>query len=132
MFSLPLAQLRGSEFKPSRTLPDGYFLFVVFVIAAVLILAWTIWILWRQSSRSKQEWAELTSLLRRAGLSRDEFNLLRRMLRQAKVKKPTEIVRSERAYASFVKKHSQWTGHHTEVTLKSIQRKLFGTSPDSN
>ena len=125
----PFSVQLGDSFESSKSLGGGGIGLLLWMLAIVVgvVLLWLVWRLWREWSGSRREWAEFEELCNRSGLSREERALLRRSFRQSKISRPTQIIRSESKYASFFNKKMERSGHHTEILIKSIQRKLFGS-----
>ena len=132
MIDPTFAQVRGTPFKPTTTLSGSEHVFLVMIaVIALAILAWVMWMmwgLWRQRVEGRQRWDELAALSRRAGLSREEYAFLFRVFRRGKVENPMSVMRDEEVYESFFAHQIEWAGRHTELLVKSIQRKVFGTS----
>ena len=129
---VPLAQTKGGSFvEASKTLrgSEHMIAWLVFIVA-VLILAWAVWALRKLRSESRRAWRDLIELSHRAGLSREEFGVLRRRFRRSKIKDPMSIMRSERIYISFFESQTQPTEERVKQLIRSIQRKIFGAPGD--
>jgi len=128
----PFLQIKGTPFKPTRTLPGTEYLFLAMIaIIAVAVLVWAIWSIWRWRMQVRRRWEELRVLSQRAGLSREEHAFLRRMLRRGRIKNPMTVMENEHTYVSFFEREPRWPTHRSELLVQSIQRKIFGTSPES-
>ncbi len=133
MFLDAFAQVTTRPFRPTGTLSGReHFLAALLLVIALAILAWVGWTLWRWRAESKRRWRELQALARRVGLDRREYAFLVRHFRRRRVDNPMTIMRDENRFTSFFSKYTPWPDDRRELLVKSIQRKVFGTSPGSS